>query len=53
MGDGQEIPSIFFPITIARNPEGVIDEGIEGSIAQFADVQQQSQHEMNSAYQEE
>ena len=35
LGDGQEIPSIFFPITIARNPEGELDEGLDGSIAQF------------------
>jgi hypothetical protein len=33
-GSGQEIPPLFFPLIIARDPEGPFDQGNDGMVAQ-------------------
>ena len=31
-GSSQEVPSLFFPLIAARNPEGPFDQGTEGLV---------------------
>lgn len=40
-GAGQEVPSLFFPVIIARNPEGPFDQGTEGMVATQLEQQKQ------------